>query len=96
MTASLRQREFAWQTGTVAVKGKKTQSKGTSTTDPAEHGRYTLLSLRLLNSQIEAIEGIVEKERERTGYPISRNEMLRKMIIEGAKAMGFDDFPSHV
>jgi hypothetical protein len=63
--------------------------------NPAISGKFTMINLGLTPEQIAAVEKIVEREQQRLGMPLSRMEVLRQLILSGAKAMGYDDFPSH-
>jgi len=55
----------------------------------------TLVIVRMMPSQLEAIDGIVRAEKSKWGRPISRSEILRQLIVTGARAMGYE-IPSHV
>lgn len=83
------------------MSASKKETKGTK----AKPGRKPLapegealvtVSLRLTQAQIDAIEEMRLVRQKQISSPISRIEMVRQLIITGAKASGRVDFPSHL
>lgn len=47
--------------------------------------------LRLLESDVEKIDKLVERERERTGYEVTRSEVIRRIVHIGLRFKQFKE-----
>jgi len=66
----------------MTVESKETVKKGRPTKDKAKDGQ---IFIRLESDLLLQLDNIVNQEREKTGFNISRSDLVRKAIVDMIK-----------